>query len=286
MAAISTEGRVFTAQLTRDLRAREIAGASALSPGAKEWTDAFRSFGKSLIQAGSPINAAAMFRTAYERLRAVQKQQRACVVHCFLGRSRSAFLELMTFEVGRHPLISAREQGVIVQLYRCCLRRRGQIRIGRYRRAFFGWHALGRLHERSSVDLFGANGIVAGCGFAGHLMSESPKHIATQINFTIGEITAAGILRASTDAEKDFAFFDVLTVLAIDEAQASKQAQRDQGLAIASATIEYITSGDPDPRGWADTIPVLPCRDDDFVSRELKQSGHAVNPMRGIANQP
>jgi hypothetical protein len=277
MTAISTAGRVFTAQLTRDLRAREIAGANALSPGAKEWSDAFRSFGKSLTQAGSPIKAARLFQVAYERLRAVQKQQHACVVHCFLGRSRSGFLEVMTLEVGPHPLINAREEGVLVQLYRCSLQRRRQIRIGRHKRAFFGWHALGRLRERSSVDdLFVANGFVAGCGFAGHLMSESARHIATGLNFTVGDITATGILRASAGDAERFAFFDVSTVLSIDGTHAaSKQAQRDQGIAIANAALEYISSGDPDPRGYADRIAVLPYRADDFVTRELNRNGAA-----------
>jgi hypothetical protein len=271
MAAISTEGRVFVAQLTRDLAAREAAGANALSPGAKQWPAAFRSFSESLSKAGSPTKAAKMFRTAFARLEATQKQQYTCVLNCFMGLSRTGFLEVMTFEVGRHPLVDAREEGVIVWLYRCRLRRRGQIEISTHKLAFISWHALARMHERSAVDIFGGGGLVAGCGIAGHLMRRSSKHANTQLNLTIGDITAAGVLRISTRAEQQFACFDVLTVLAIDEAQASKQPQRIQGIAILHAALEYFRSGDPDPRRYTDKIPVLPCRDDDFVSRTLKQ---------------
>jgi hypothetical protein len=37
------------------------------------------------------------------------------------------------------------------------------------------------------------------------------------------------------------------------------------------AAREYLMSDDPDPRGRVDNIAVLPCREDDFVSRTLKQ---------------
>ena len=116
MAAIPTESRIFVAQLTRDLAARELAGANALSLGAREWPEAFHSLAESLSKSGSPTKAAKMFRNAYARLRATQKQRYACVVNCFMGLSRTGFIEVITFEVGRHPLVDAREEGVIVRL--------------------------------------------------------------------------------------------------------------------------------------------------------------------------
>jgi hypothetical protein len=211
-----------------------------------------------------------MFRAGYERLQAVQTQHYACVVMSFLGLSRTGFLEVMTLEVGRHPLVDAREEGVVVWLYRCRLRRKGLIEIATSKVAFISWHALARMHERSEVDVFVGGGLVAGCGIAGRLMRGSSKHANTPLNLTIGEITAAGVLR--TNVEQRFAFFDVLTVLTIDETQVSKRAALDQGRALLAAAIEYVQSGDLDPRPYADKVPVLPCRDDDFVSRTLKQA--------------
>jgi hypothetical protein len=58
MTAISTAGRVFAAQLTRDLAARERAGAQALTPGTERWKPAFIAFAKALNTIGSPVRAA------------------------------------------------------------------------------------------------------------------------------------------------------------------------------------------------------------------------------------
>ena len=162
------------------------------------------------------------------------------------------------------------KRGVIVWLHRCRLRRKGLIETATSKLAFISWHALARMHERSEVDVFVGGGLVAGCGIAGRLMRGSSKHANTPLNLTIGEITAAGVLR--TNVEQRFAFFDVLTVLTIDETQASKRAALDQGRAVLAAAFEYVQSGDLDPRPYADKVPVLPCRDDDFVSRTLKQA--------------
>lgn len=73
-SAVSTEERVFVAQLTRDLAAREVAGANLLSPGTKQWQDAFRGFGLALSKSGSPVKAAKMFQAGIECLRLAQKK--------------------------------------------------------------------------------------------------------------------------------------------------------------------------------------------------------------------
>ena len=69
---VATESRVFVAQLTRDLAAREVAGANLLSPGTKQWHDAFRGFGLALSKSGSPVKAAKMFQAGIECLRLAQ----------------------------------------------------------------------------------------------------------------------------------------------------------------------------------------------------------------------
>lgn len=271
--AISTEGQVFVAQLTRDLAARELAGASALSPGARKWTDAVRSFGTTVSKAGSPTRAAKMFRAALERLLATQKTG-ACFVNSFKGRSRSAHFELLTYEVAKHPLIKGGYDGIVIQSYICRLQRNGRIMVGSLGKlAFVSWHALARMRERSSVDLFVANGIVAMCGMTGYLMRESDKHANTEINLAVNleddlTIVCTGVLRHAEENDKHYTFFDVLTVLPFDEVT---DAKRKQSVAIGWAAHEYITSDNADPTGYGDKIAVLPFHENDFVSRELKR---------------
>ena len=67
-----------------------------------------------------------------------------------------------------------------------------------------------------------------------------------------------------------YAFFDVLTAFQPNE-EGPQAAQWKQGCAIAWAVHEYIKADDASPKGYADKIEVLPCRDDDFVSRTLKK---------------
>jgi hypothetical protein len=43
------------------------------------------------------------------------------------------------------------------------------------------------------------SGFVARCGIAGRLMRGSSKHANTPLNLTIGEITAAGVLRTNVE---------------------------------------------------------------------------------------
>ena len=269
---ISTEGRVFVAQLTRDLARREVAGAHALSPGAQEWTEAFKNFGQSLIKIGGPVKAARQFHAARERLLAVQKQG-SCFVNSASTRSRSAHFEVLTWEVDKHPLTNAGYEGIVVKSYVCVLRRKGHVMVGYGEKlAFLSWHALGRLKERSrDVDIFEANGIVAGCGMAGMLMRKSSEHIDSNINFAVGDTLCTGVLRSATDDRGlQQGFFDVLTVLPYDEMLPIKT--REQGVAISSAVHAYVTSDNADPNGYADKIAVLPMLYSDYVTRELKRA--------------
>jgi hypothetical protein len=66
---ISTEGRIFIAHLTRNLAARERAGANLLSPGVTKWAQAFHDFGRTMARAGGPVKAAKLFHAAYNRFR-------------------------------------------------------------------------------------------------------------------------------------------------------------------------------------------------------------------------
>ena len=72
---VTTESRIFVAQLTRDLAAREVAGAKLLSPGTKQWQDAFRGFGLALSKSGSLIKAAKMFQAGIECAARAEKRR-------------------------------------------------------------------------------------------------------------------------------------------------------------------------------------------------------------------
>jgi hypothetical protein len=270
MAAIATEGRIFVAQLVREIRRREVIGANALSPGTKVWRDAVFAFRRSLKNADGPVKAAKLLRAARERLQIGQRQG-ACFINFSQARSRSGNFEFLTWEAAKHPLLNEGYDGIIVRAYFCMLQRNGSGIAGpRARLAFISWHALARMHERSSVDIFTAKGVVAACGVVGYLLQESAKHANTEINFATDDMLCTGRLRfASSDEGHQYRFFDVSTVLPLDEVPVAK---RDQGVAIAWAVHDYIISDDPDPRGRADAIAVLPCRDDDFVSRTLKET--------------
>jgi hypothetical protein len=267
MAAIPTEGRVFVAQFTREIRKREAVGADALSPGTKTWPEALTAFRRSLENADGPVKAVKSLRAAVERLR-IGQRQRACFVNFFRARSRSGSFELFTWEVAKHPLLNEGYDGVFVRAWFCHLQRNGGGVAGpRARLAFISWHALARMQERSTADIFTARGVVVACGIVGYLMQESIKHAHSEINLAVRDMLCTGRLRFAADEKSHYRFFDVLTVLPLDEVS---NAKRDQGIAIARMVHAYMASDDADPRGRADAIAVLLCRDDDFVSRTLK----------------
>lgn len=267
---ISTEGRVFVAQFTRDLAARQAAGAHLLSPGSKTWSEALRNFAHRVSRSGGPVKAAKQFNVALEALRTAQKGS-ACFVNCFARRSRSAMLWLLTYEVEQHQLTNIGNKGIAVRSHFIVLQRNGRISCGTNSLiAFVSWHALGRMYERTKVDLFGANGVVAYCGIAGLLLRESEKHLNTGINVTLEGMVCTGVLRVGNpdpDGQR-YQFFDVVTVLPSDLYDKQKLAQ---GRVITEAVTKYITGDDADPDVFAEKIPILPFRDDDFVSRELKR---------------
>jgi hypothetical protein len=274
LTAISTEGRIFVAQLTRDLAKREIAGANLLSPGATTWETAFRGFAENVSKSASgPIQASEMFRAAIRRLRTAQNQS-ACFVNSFMGRKRSAYIEVLTYERSKHPITETGYDGVAVVLYRMRLQRAGRISAGLGGKlAFLSWHALARMRERSKIDIFDANGVVAGCGMAGLLMRESDKHQNTEINFAVEGLICTGVMRhAPTGDGYFFGFYDVLTALTLDDEFKRREPEMvRQGIAIGHAAARYMHADNADPTGYADKIATLPFHDTDYVSRELEK---------------
>ena len=151
MSGVSTEGRVFAAQLTRDLAERELAGSAALAPGAKGWQPAFKAFGETIGKSGSPVKAGKLFKAGIERLKRAQAGG-ACFINSHMCRSRSGGFELLTWERAKHPLTNIGNEGILIRSYLCLLQRNGCIRGARSRLAFCSWHALARMRERSKID--------------------------------------------------------------------------------------------------------------------------------------
>jgi hypothetical protein len=263
--AISTEGRIFVARLVRDLRARERAGAALLAPGTSKWRDAFYALGCAMGKSNGPVKAGKLFKAARQRLLLAQKDH-ACFVNCFMHRKRSGFFQTLTYEVAQHPLTNDGYEGIIVRSYNCFLKRNGVIAVSKEgtRLAFLSWHALARLYERSDVDIFTANGVVAMCGIAGLLLREATQHKNGGINLATGDVLCTGVLRC----EEGKRFFDVVTALPPNELH---KAMWEQGNAVTNAVVDYIKGDNADPRGWGNNIPVLPFRNFDYVSRTLEK---------------
>jgi hypothetical protein len=272
-SAVSTEGRVFVAQLSRDLVARQAAGAGLLSPGAKTWEEAFKALVRG-ARGQSPIKTRRRIDAALLRLRQAQTSG-ACFVNGVSRRQRSALLEILTCEVRTHPLLDSGREGVAVRQHLILLRRAGKIEYFTGTCAYASWHALARMRERSSVDVFAAGGVVAMCGVVGLIMRESEAHRGQNVNLTIGDsekstgMICTGVLRTATnDIGQTTAFYDVLTVLPLDREQRPRQ--HDQGCRVADAVMRYVSGSDADPSGHADDVPVLPFHESDFVSREIR----------------
>jgi hypothetical protein len=262
---ISTAGRIFIAQLTRDLAERQMMGAGILTPGCTLWTQAMEKFLGSIT--GGPRQAADQFMAGVQRLKAAQGE-RCCFVNGHFKRKRSAIVELLTWEVDKHPLVPGREHGVMVRTYVMRLQRRGKLSAQRTKLAFFSWHALGGIAERSKLDIFEAGGMVAMCGFAGMIMRESEKHRNTSISLANTELTAVGVLRHKGGS---YSFFDVLTVLPPDADKPYQLRQRHQGAIIGHMVANYIGGDCPDLDGLADNIPVIPFDHHDYVSTQLRK---------------
>jgi hypothetical protein len=277
MAKISTEGRIFAAQVTRDLAAREAAAAAMLMPGTKTWYDAFTAFAQATSKTGGgPIRAGKFFWDACNRLMAAQNEHHACFINFFYHRKRSGHFEVLTYERDTHPLTNSGNEGIVVKVYQCRLSRNGFIELIRgIPIAFCSWHALGRMAERSKAkaDIFDAKGAVAACGLAGKLLHRSAKHAGTEIHVAFSEFVCAGILRfREDDTDRLFGFYDVLTTLPRLDVERLNPRAWEQGCKLASGVNRYIKSDDSNSAGYSEHVPVLDFRGFDYISREFSTS--------------
>jgi hypothetical protein len=281
--AISTEGRVFVAQLQRELAARERAGASLLAPGHVTWASAFQAFARSFAAFGSPVKAAKMFKARLQPL-LDHGQKGAYYVNAHGGGSRSGHVEILTFEVAKHPLLNDGPAGILVNDWVCILHRGGRFMKAHCKAAFISWHALARARERSELDQLTIDGLVGVCGIAAMLLRDSRKHDDSEINIGIGSLLCVGAMRWVTNETngQNYGFLDVLTCYEPHEER--QRAKIEQAVAMAHAVRKFTHADAADPRGYVDDVPVLPFRAGDYVSREL-QASPMFKPFR-MADAP
>ena len=262
---ITTAGRVFVAQMIRDIRARTRLGAGLLSPGALTWREALESFAHRMHKCGSPVHAGDLFAAGRRHLIEAQRKHRACYINLCINRKRSGTFQLLTHEVSKHPSTESGYDGIMLRAYYCRLQRIGRISVAESKVAFVSWHALGRLYERSETNMEDAWSVVGMLGIVGFLMREADKHLNGGINIAVeGDILCTGVLRIHDDVP----FFDCLTVLPSDDPKYAKQFL--QGKFVANAVMSYLDSDSADPRGYADKVPALPFSRSDYVTEQLK----------------
>ena len=271
MNAVSTEGRVFVARLQRELAARERAGASLLSPGTLTWPDAFLAFAKSLRPLGSPVKAAKLFKARLQPLIAGYKDG-AYFINGHGGGSRSGHVEILTFQVAKHPLLNDGPDGVLVNDWICILHRGGRILTAHRKAAFISWHALARARERSDFDHDGIDVLIMACALAAMLLGESRRHDESEINVGIGSLLCVGVMRwmINENDGRKYGFLDVLTCYEPDPDW--QRAKIEQARAITGAVLKFMRAEVADPSGYVDDVPVLPFRASDYVSREVLAS--------------
>jgi hypothetical protein len=260
MTGITTEGRVFTAQLMRDIRHRERLGAGTFYPGAKTWHEAFLGFRDSFTCDG-PVKAGKQFARSKERLIEAHTKHGACYMNFFASRKRSGAFDIITWSVAQHPVRPGRYDGILISGHFCRLQRTGRLSMFGKAHAFMSWHALGRLYERWDAGTLDMAAVFIGLiGVAGMLMSESARHCNNEMNLAFEGVHCVGVMR---HAPQGYYFFDCLTVLP-DEPKYAKQLA--QGAMTADAVLQFIKGDDSDPRGYAELVPVLPFTRNDYVT--------------------
>jgi hypothetical protein len=130
------------------------------------------------------------------------------------GGPTGPYGEIYAHRRAKHPLMNEGYDGILVRAYFCLLQRNGSGVAGpRARLAFISWHALARMWQRSTVDIFTAKGVVAACGIAGYLLRESAKHANTEINYAAENMICTDRLRFAEAEGHQYSFYDVATVV-------------------------------------------------------------------------
>ena len=170
---ITTAGRIFVAQMIRDIRARSAAGAGlllpALSRGARH-----SKLSHTACTSAAAVHAGDQFAAGRAHLIEAQRKHRACYINLCINRKRSGTFQLLTHEVSKHPATEQGYDGIMLRAYFCRLQRIGRISVAESKVAFVSWHALGRLYERSGANMEDAWNIVGMLGITGLAAGRAP----------------------------------------------------------------------------------------------------------------
>jgi hypothetical protein len=114
-------------------------------------------------------------------------------------------------------------------------------------------------------------------GVLGYLVHHSPKHIDSGLSLLFSDTLMVGPLHRFTTTSSrgrpiDEAFFDVRTVLSVDEIGDSRWSTLEQGRAAASAVLAWMGNDPPSEEELAERIPFLPRREDCYPLRQQAAS--------------
>ncbi|TPI65035.1 hypothetical protein FJ417_00160 [Mesorhizobium sp. B3-1-7] len=263
--SITTEGRIFARQVGREVKRRELIGASAISNGNERefWPAAKWIIGR-LDADTSPVKRVACLQAVAARLRAVPDHDRGAFVDIvrFDGK-RSCELMFTTLVADGHPMeaMTGREEGVTAQCHYFKVGRTGlDFNVGVVT-AYASAHALGRLCERGRrpVEIDYGIAFVGLCGRAGVFLSTDKRLWRAEINIALNDdLVATGSTKVAGQGEVTSTFFDCRTVLPRDACDGEQIAQAD--------AFGQVLEG----KSTVAAIPFL-ARPNDFVLDTLKR---------------
>ena len=252
-----------------DVRRLEALHAGRLSAGATTWGAAVEALFERIHQLG-PVKGSRLVGKAINYLNGTAADERAHVVLSAASRSRTAFVAFATFSYGAHPDPAVRaEEGLNLAFHMLiCARSRPGCAVG-VPVAFISRHAMNRLYERGHdiVEPGQATNIFAFTAVLGFLAHRSKRHQGLSLAFNDTLLVGALHRHARRDASGEDCYFDVRTVLPIDELGAGKQALLEQGRIAAAVVGEWLSDEEVDPEALAERIPFMPHREDSYPKR-------------------
>ncbi len=261
-----------------DVKRLEAQHAAKLMPDASTWGEAVEALFKTMRSLG-PVKGSKLIKRASDYLGGVGDTERIhYTVHRHF-RSRAARLMFFTFSYGRHPDPAVpHEEGLTIALHIIVDGRKRSMWTSGVPLAFISRHAMNRLYERSAItENADASTAFAVAGMLGYLTHLSDKHADSALNLLFDKlILTGGIHRCTLTLRNkrpgEIRFFDVRTVLPEAELGDSRYAQIEQAKMAASAVRVWLESEDIDERAYAEAIPYLPRRADNYPTLVRKTS--------------
>ena len=266
---LSTEARIFAANVRREAQRREQILASALSGGRGRVFEAVKDIRATVLRDDrSPIANVQYVRKLEKTLRAIPSEDRAFGLLAVEGRRRTVTMNMLVVSHDHHPLAAIEgEPSLVVSSAKIAIAR-AHDRVATAPIAAISEHTIGRLHERASRDLGVGNvlGAAAMVGTVTTLLSAATgeKHAERGMTFRVADDTyVTGVMRVGVGKKslgrKDIGvallFFDGRSCLTGAMLAPEQMRQAFALERFAEATKEGDLS-------LADTVPVVEARDD------------------------